>query len=744
MNPGLDLHAERWELVKLATAILQPLLVLVLCAGFVLASAHLLTMLGTRWGKRRVSSKTLIFSLLLHVSLACGIVALWPEARTVSAFAAARPDKPRPEKFRVETRDEFVQPEVEETGDTPVWEQVPDTIRPPVERTVTEAPPEAEQPLPRPDPLAIATVPEPEMTPLPVPEVDVPSPVARTDTGPAEPAAVPLEINDPQAEVRPDVEAPSTARERSPAVSMSQPHTEEVARPDPGAVERLTTDADPARDSTSISAPAEEMASLRIADEAADVARPEGPAPSTLTADDAGAAASEASSGGSSAPLSPQIARQRTRTPQSVNDSGVERFRPAAVPQDPDAARDEPVQSQLATTAGESPSMERPELDIPASGDSTRVPAPYRMRTQERRESATRQYGGTEESERAVELSLKWLAENQTAAGYWDADAHGAGSVNREVAGENGQTQRVGFVGKEADTGVTGLAVLAFLGAGHTYENGQYSDHVERALRWLIDEQGRDGSLAGAAGDNDGVYCHGIATFALAEAYAMRSNDEAGAWLRLPVQKALQYTLETRAQDGGWRYQKGQPDGDMSIFGWQLMSLKSAELGGITVPSDVRQDMVKFLIDRSVGQNKGLAGYRRGDQPTPAMTAEALFCKQILGLTRENPASVEAVAFLGRYPPHRSQLNFYYWYYGTLAMFQYGGEPWERWNTALRDLLVEDQRQSGPLAGSWDPRDPWGPYGGRVYSTAVATLCLEVYYRYLPLYRLGERFDSQP
>jgi hypothetical protein len=414
------------------------------------------------------------------------------------------------------------------------------------------------------------------------------------------------------------------------------------------------------------------------------------------------------------------------------------------VPQNPDTARDEPVQSLLATTAGELPSMDRPELDVPAAGQSSRVPAPYRMRTQEQREMATRQYGGTEESERAVDLSLKWLAANQTAAGYWDADAHGAGSINREVAGENGQTQRVGFVGKEADTGVTGLAVLAFLGAGHTYQTGEYTENVERALRWLIAQQGRDGSLAGAAGDNDGVYCHGIATFALAEAYAMRSSDEAGEWLRVPVERALQHTLDTRAQDGGWRYQKGQPDGDMSIFGWQLMSLKSAELGGISVPSDVRQDMIQFLVDRSVGQNRGLAGYRLGDQPTPAMTAEALFCKQMLGLTRENPASTEAVTYLGRYPPHRSQLNFYYWYYGTLAMFQYGGEPWERWNTALRDLLVQDQRQSGPLTGSWDPRDPWGPYGGRVYSTAVATLCLEVYYRYLPLYRLGERFEPEP
>ena len=32
-----------------------------------------------------------------------------------------------------------------------------------------------------------------------------------------------------------------------------------------------------------------------------------------------------------------------------------------------------------------------------------------------------------------------------------------------------------------------------------------------------------------------------------------------------------------------------------------------------------------------------------------------------------------------------------------------------------------------------------GPYGGRVYSTAMAALCLEVYARYLPLYQMGDR-----
>jgi hypothetical protein len=84
--------------------------------------------------------------------------------------------------------------------------------------------------------------------------------------------------------------------------------------------------------------------------------------------------------------------------------------------------------------------------------------------------------------------------------------------------------------------------------------------------------------------------------------------------------------------------------------------------------------------------------------------------------------------------PGDGRANLYYWYYGTLAMYQLQGTYWDRWNEALQDTLISSQRKTGPSAGSWDANTVWGGYGGRVYSTALATLCLEVYYRFLPLY----------
>ena len=180
------------------------------------------------------------------------------------------------------------------------------------------------------------------------------------------------------------------------------------------------------------------------------------------------------------------------------------------------------------------------------------------------------------------------------------------------------------------------------------------------------------------------------------------------------------------------------------MFGWQMMSLKSAEIAGVSVSDIVRQRMARFLRSRRLGEEGGLAGYRAEDPADATMTAEAMFCRQMLGYQRDGADSREAVAYLMRFKPTREDMNLYYWYYGTLAMFQYGGPKWDEWNTEVRELLTAEQIQSGPLAGTWDPRKSrWGRAGGRVYTTALATLTLEVYYRFLPLYRAAAPPDER-
>ena len=278
---------------------------------------------------------------------------------------------------------------------------------------------------------------------------------------------------------------------------------------------------------------------------------------------------------------------------------------------------------------------------------------------------------------------------------------------------------------------MTGLALLAFLGAGHTHRDGEYRETVRRGLEYLLRAQADNGSFAGGGNVYEAMYCHGIAAFAMSEALGM-SGD---ARLREPVRRAVAYTLA--AQDpnaGGWRDLPGDP-GDTSQLGWQLMALKSADLAGIRMSDQTRKAIMKFLQTVSAGRAAGLASYRPSEQPTRTMTAEALVCWQFLGMRRTHPAGKEAAEYILAELPSPRNVNHYYWYYGTLAMYQLQGEAWDHWRAALVSTLLATQHADGPAAGTWDPDLLWGSYGGRVYSTALSALCLEVFYRFLPLYK---------
>jgi hypothetical protein len=283
---------------------------------------------------------------------------------------------------------------------------------------------------------------------------------------------------------------------------------------------------------------------------------------------------------------------------------------------------------------------------------------------------------------------------------------------------------------------MTGLALLAFLGAGHTHESGPHADTVARGLAFLVHIQKPDGDLRGPS-VNVGMYCHAIASLALCEAYALTSDRT----LRAPVERALKFLIASRTTDKlAWRYQPNDRfGGDTSILGWGVMVMKSAREVGIPVPDDARQGALKWLNAVAEGPAKGLALYRPGEgyRVTPTMTAEAWACRQFLGVGGPGAASDEAASYLLQHGPDRDPLNLYYWYYATLALYQHGGDSWVRWNIRVRDQLVRRQSRGGHSDGSWDPalcKDKHDALGGRLYTTALATLTLEVYYRYLRLY----------
>jgi hypothetical protein len=368
--------------------------------------------------------------------------------------------------------------------------------------------------------------------------------------------------------------------------------------------------------------------------------------------------------------------------------------------------------------------LPQPEPGARRKADGSPLPPAYRNRTAENRNDVVVVGGGNAETEAAVQAALAWLAANQGPDGRWNARRHSAGQETQVLGHDRGGA------GNEADTGISGLAILAFLGTGQSHLEGQYSETIRRGLEFLLRSQKPDGNLAGNSRLFARMYCHGMAALAISEAYAMTGDER----LRPHVERAMLYT--TRAQnpnDGGWRYLPGD-SGDMSQFGWQLMALKSAELGGIVIPDATHRGMRRFLESVSTGRHRGLAAYQPHGPPTVTMTAEALFSRLFLDAQRSEAAISEAVQLLMQETPRSGEINLYYWYYATIALFQLQGSEWETWNQHLQQRLLATQVTTGSNAGSWPTQTVWGGYGGRVYTTAMAALCLEVYYRYLPMF----------
>jgi hypothetical protein len=393
-------------------------------------------------------------------------------------------------------------------------------------------------------------------------------------------------------------------------------------------------------------------------------------------------------------------------------------------------------------------------LDIrPPARSIAEIPKVYQPRLAPDRPTRAQTAGATSASELAVERALDWLARHQDRDGRWDA-AIARYDDGTPVKGDDdftvhcppGETCFGECAYWEADTALTGLALLTYLGAGYTHSQGRYSDTVGKGFEFLIGEQKPDGDLRGRS-RAVGMYCHAMATLALCEGYALTGDPR----LRAASARAVAWLVRARARDGlAWRYAPGAPVGDTSILGWVVMGLKSAKEAGIPIPDEatVRRGTLAWLDKVASGRADGLARYQPQDPVTPTMTAEAWVCRQFLGAGGPGPTSTEAAEFLLRNKTDRGQTNMYYWYYATLALYQHGGEPWSRWNAMIRDRLVGLQLKSGHQTGSWDPDESlYGSKGGRIYCTTLAALTLEVYYRYLRLYdepRIPVAADAAP
>ena len=396
-------------------------------------------------------------------------------------------------------------------------------------------------------------------------------------------------------------------------------------------------------------------------------------------------------------------------------------------PLDNDELIEQPVTAELEAPPAPPAEPEMPPGDLlPPSVLSALPPAmndPGAVlsgRDPRRRSKLVESEGGTSETEAAVARGLAWIAAHQNSDGSWSLDRfHLAG----ECSGQCGNP------GVHSDTAGTALALLPFLGAGQTHLRGEYSLVVARGLRWLMDHQSPDGDLRGGGAGN--MYAHGQAAIALCESYALTRAE----LLREPAQRAIDFIVAAQHEQGGWRYKPGQP-GDLSVVGWQLMALRSAQMAYLNVPQETLLKAVRFLNAVQTSPRSGQFGYTPGQNPKTTMTAEGLLCRQYSGWRHNNSALQNGVELLlKKHLPRRQSPNMYYWYYGTQVMHHMGGDSWRKWNGAMRDLLVAMQSRKGHEAGSWAPGGGHDAQGGRLYMTALAVCTLEVYYRHLPLYR---------
>ena len=336
---------------------------------------------------------------------------------------------------------------------------------------------------------------------------------------------------------------------------------------------------------------------------------------------------------------------------------------------------------------------------------------------------AAHRFGMPKGTDKAILAALRWLKKVQNKeTGGWDCAKWG---------GNRG-----------ADKGVSGLALLAFLGFGCTDKQPrEFALTVRKAIQFLLNEQRTSGDKKGWFGER--MYTQGICTMALAEAYAMTNRRR----LKEGAQDGLDYILSLQPSYGGFSYTG--PGTDTSVTGFQLQAIKSAYIAKLNVPTKARASAEHFL---KICMAKNYSTPYRINATADvqgggslSMTAASLTGRLFLGHKRTAPDCVGQAKFLTQNDQHvqlaKAANNLYSTYYLSLSMFNMGGDYWRSWNRAFNAPLRAKQVQAGPLNGSWPTQGfLYGGHGGRIYTTSMACLALEIYFRFLPTYRSIKNF----
>jgi hypothetical protein len=406
--------------------------------------------------------------------------------------------------------------------------------------------------------------------------------------------------------------------------------------------------------------------------------------------------------------------------------------------EEPPPEQPEPVDVQTETTnpgpvdnTAISPAPDADFSPTPAPLDSVAiVKSPvimkgiYGNRSPGHRGSLLGRFGGGGHTEGAVLRALRWLKKTQASDGSWP----------------------------KTQPAMTGFALLCYLAHGETPASEEFGATVERAIRWMCENQKPDGTFNGADGHN---YSQPIAAYALSEAYGLTRVPT----VKYAAEKAMEVVLQGQHPSGGWDYNCKQTErDDTSYMAWCAQATKAAKMAGLFENDHEKVEKVmKKAVDgfkKNYGEGGGYGGfgYTGPGNGQSGLTGAGALCMQLLGASKAKEvrgaiASLEAWTFDWKNPQGGSPL--YYWYYITQAKFHEGGNTWTTWNKTFSPQLVQAQVvEKGAIEGPggkmvdigyWDTPGKSehhdGGEGARVMDTCLSTLMLEVYYRYLPTFQ---------
>ena len=335
---------------------------------------------------------------------------------------------------------------------------------------------------------------------------------------------------------------------------------------------------------------------------------------------------------------------------------------------------------------------------------------------------------------------------------WQDVDA----SVDRGLAWLASQQQQDGsyLTLPSGQPGITGLAVMAHLAAGHVPGEGPYGRQLEQAIRYILRTQQADGLFSYARpqgrasrgnASHAATYNHAIAGLTLGEVYGM-CGDDLNESIRQAIERGLAWTIrhqqfrKPRAEEqGGWRYINRPDESDLSVTSWQIMFLRSAKNAQFDVPREPLMQAIGF-VQQCYDRRTGAFLYRppsAGSEPylSRGMVGGGILILSLAGEHNTPMARRAGEWLLGQsFAQYNQGPDPYHYaaYYASQAMFQLGGKYWEGFYPELAQTLIRSQRGNG----AWDPeRHSNGIQFGSCYTTSLAVLALTTPYQLLPIYQ---------